>query len=373
MRLFGAALIAAFACYCTAAGAQTVEELKQEHAAKNAKIKELEQQLENSTKGTRSAVFSRHSLAGTPSTFSKRITESQPKDSFSRSAPTPVQSAAPSATQSPAGSATTARAQANGVPPRDDEELDRALERTLVREGALVLPPWVFEVTPQFSYSHWDTVQDPYVRNSYSGALTVRAGLPWTSQIAVSVPYTYSEFRDGSSDSGFSDVGVLLSKELLLESDWRPNLVGSVGWTSPTHLGNTFGPVPYVSGFQAGLTASKRIDPLVLFGGVSYFSAASRDVAGTNVNPADVVATRVGASLALSPASAITAGFNLTYLANAHSYDFVVPNSDRLLTTVDVGYTTILWKRTLLNVTGQFGVTGHVPDFRIVTSIPIRF
>ena len=32
------------------------------------------------------------------------------------------------------------------------------------------------------------------------------------------------------------------------------------------------------------------------------------------------------------------------------------------------------WKEaTLLNVTAQFGVTGHVPDFRVMTSLPIRF
>ena len=57
-------------------------------------------------------------------------------------------------------------------------------------------------------------------------------------------------------------------------------------------------------------------------------------------------------------------GFNLAYLTNTTAADFIVPNSDRVLSSVDIGYTTILWKRTLLNVTGQFGLTGNVPDFR---------
>jgi hypothetical protein len=48
------------------------------------------------------------------------------------------------------------------------------------------------------------------------------------------------------------------------------------------------------------------------------------------------------------------------YLTNPHFTDFVVPNSDRVLTTVDVGFSTIVWTRTLLNVTAQFGITGHV-------------
>ena len=101
-------------------------------------------------------------------------------------------------------------------------------------------------------------------------------------------------------------------KELLIDNGWVPNLVGSVGWTSPTSQGATFGPIPYVSGFQAGLTASKRLDPLVVFMGASYFSAASREVAGTRFNPADVIAGRIGGSLAVSPASSVSMGFNVS-------------------------------------------------------------
>ena len=256
----------------------------------------------------------------------------------------------------------------------EDEEMERALERTLVREGALVLPAWTFEITPQFSYAHWDLVQDPFIRNSYSAGLSFRMGLPWQSQVTVSVPYTWTEGRDPfPSSSGFSDAGILFSKELLIDEGWVPNLVGSLGWTSPTSLGTSFSPIPYVSGFQAGLTASKRLDPLVVFLGASYFSSASRDIAGTLSNPSDVAAARMGASLAISPATSITTGFNLAYLTNTHSTDFVLPNSDRVLSSVDVGFSTILWTRTLLNVTAQFGITGHVPDFRLITSLPIRF
>jgi hypothetical protein len=54
------------------------------------------------------------------------------------------------------------------------------------------------------------------------------------------------------------------------------------------------------------------------------------------------------------------------------SYDFIVPNSDRSLSSVDVGLSRLVWNRTLLNITAQFGITGHVPDFRLITSLPIR-
>ena len=118
----------------------------------------------------------------------------------------------------------------------------------------------------------------------------------------------------------------------------------------------------------------------MVFGSISYFSSGgsrevsgSREVTGTRFDFSDVFGARFGSSLAVSPATAITAGFNFAYLMNPQPTDFVVPGSDRVLSSVDVGFTTILWKRTLLNVTTQFGLTGHVPDFRLITSIPVRF
>ena len=321
---------------CTGARAQTVEDLQRELAAKDARIKQLEQQLRDNEKQK-----------------PKRTSATQMSSGAKPTEPTRAQHRIPVA--EPA-----------------DEEFDRALERTLVREGALVLPPWSYELTPQFSYAHWDKLQDPAIRNSYSAALTFRMGLPWTSQISATLPYEYNQFRDGSSSSGLADAGFLFSKALLVELDWTPNLVGSVGWTSPTSLaGKAFSPIPYVSGFQAGVTASKRFDPLVVFGGVSYFSSMSREIAGTRSDPGGVFGARFGGSLALSPATSVTAGFNFGYLTQ--SADFIVPGSDRILSSVDVGFSTILWKRTLLNVTGQFGLTGHVPDFRLIASIPVRF
>ena len=319
---------------CTGARAQTVEDLQRELAAKDARIKQLEQQLRKNEKPRRTSAM--QTSPGAKPTEPPRAQH-----------PIPVAELA-------------------------DEEFDRALERTLVREGALVLPPWSYELTPQFSYAHWDKLQDPAVRNSYSAALTFRMGLPWTSQISATLPYEYNQFRDGSSSSGLADAGFLFSKALLVESDWTPNLVGSIGWTSPTSLaGKTFSPIPYVSGFQAGVTASKRFDPLVVFGGVSYFSSISREIVGTRSDPGGVFGARFGGSLALSPATSVTAGFNFGYLTQ--SADFIAPGSDRILSSVDVGFSTILWKRTLLNVTGQFGLTGHVPDFRLIASIPVRF
>ena len=247
------AIACAVAMFATTANADTVEDLKHELAAKKAYIAKLERRL--------------------------RDLEQRPP------APKPTLVTAPVAPPAPGVAVAPAP-----PPSPEDDEMERALERTLVREGALVLPPWTFELTPQFSYAHWDSVQDPFIRNSYSAGLSFRMGLPWTSQVTVSLPYVWNEGRDPfPSSSGLSDAGVLLSKELLIDDGgWVPNLVGSVGWTSPTSRGSAFTPIPYVSGFQAGLTASKRLDPIVVFLGASYFSSTSRDIALTQNNPSDV-------------------------------------------------------------------------------------
>ena len=263
-------------------------------------------------------------------------------------------------------------------PPPGEEETEHALEWALVREGALVLPPWTFQITPQFSYAHWDKVQEPFVSNSYAPALGLAVGLPWGFQASGYIPYVFNQGTAGNpSSQGFGDAGFLLSKELLVEGDWVPNLVVSGGWSTPTSLGNSFTPLPYVSGFQGLFTTSKRFDPLVVFLTGSYFSSASRQIAGTEVKFGDVVGGRVGASLAISPAASITTAFNLSYLTNVHTQDLVVlnsvPNSDRVLSSVEVGFNTLLWNRTLLNLTAQFGITGHTPDFRLIAAIPVRF
>jgi len=318
---------------CSSANAQSVAQLKAELAAEEAQVAKLKKRVRE--------------LEQSPPSLTQPAPISAPVGV--RAAPPPPSS------------------------PADDEEAERALERTLVREGALVLAPFTYEVTPQASFAHWDKVQDPFVRNSYSAALSARMGLPWDMQVSVSLPYVFDELRGGGYNSGLGEAGFLISKELMRESEYGTNLVGSVGWTSPTQNGSAFNPIPYVSGFQGGFTASKRFDPLVVFGSLSYFSSVARDVAGTPVNPSDVIGSRFGGSLAISPATSVTVGLNMSYLVNPRPIDLVVPQSDRLLSTVDVGFATVVGPRTLFSVTAQFGVTGHVPDFRLIAALPIRF
>jgi hypothetical protein len=318
-------IVAGFGFLADIASAQTVEELKRELEVKNAEIARLKRRVQQLEAG------------GAPSAH-------------------PM-------------------AQPTYAPPPGpgEEEIDRALEQTLVSQGALVLAPFTYELTPEFSWAHWDTVTNPTLENSYSAGLGFRMGMPWRSQISVAVPYIWNDFGKGGTSDGLGDAGVLFSKELISEGNSFPALLGSVGWTSPTSRACCAGPIPYVSGFQGGLTAVKRLDPLVAFAGVSYYSEISGDVAGTIYDPSDVIGTRLGASLAVTPATSVTAGINISFLTDTQPGNLLGPKPDDVLASVDLGFNTLLWRHTFLNVTGQFGLTGDIPDFRLITSVPVRF
>jgi hypothetical protein len=50
-----------------------------------------------------------------------------------------------------------------------------------------------------------------------------------------------------------------------------------------------------------------------------------------------------------------------------------VPDSDDVLATLQIGFSTILGRRVLLSLSGDFRLSGDVPDFRLSASLPIRF
>src|SRR5688572_6707038 len=110
---------------------------------------------------------------------------------------------------------------------REDEGA-RALERTLVRSGGLVLPKGRYEIEPSVQYTYRglnelqivtlggvaQVAQQDLTRNEVEGSLGIRAGLPWSMQADLRVPYVWihenlavagvdqSERRSGLGDVG---------------------------------------------------------------------------------------------------------------------------------------------------------------------------
>jgi len=256
----------------------------------------------------------------------------------------------------------------------EDEELNRALERTLVQQGGMLLRAGAGELEPQLSYAHWDKSRSA-LRHVGEAALVFRAGLGWESQFQARVPYLHVSTASASA-TDFGDIELSLSRQLVRESGPVPSLVASLGWLIRTGNDAFAAEVPTGGGFnvlQAGATALKRHDPLVYYAGLSYAWPRARHIGGTEIEPGDTLGVRLGSILAASPEASVNVGLNLSFVRATRLDGKRVADSDTVLGTLQIGFGTILSRSVMLNVSGDFRVTGNVPNFRLNASLPIRF
>jgi hypothetical protein len=277
----------------------------------------------------------------------------------------------------------------------DEEAIERALERALVQTGALLLRPGTLEIEPSFSYVRREgdaagpvVPDEPVARtivrrqNTLEAGLTLRLGLPFESQLEVGVPYAYEDIstatrlgffpvtEESLDGHGLGDVRVSFAKGLLREQGWRPNLIGRVTWDSTT--GQTDDGIVLGSGFHeitGSLTATKRQDPLVFVGGVSYTGVLERD----NVDPGDEFGFSVGTVLAASPETSLRSFLNQTFTSRTELAGQTLSGSDQVSTSLVLGASSVLTPRVLLDVTAGIGLTEDAPDYFISVSVPIGF
>jgi hypothetical protein len=312
----------------------------------------------------------------------------------------PVAQAPPAAPSDAQGSPETeAQAPAQPAAPGqfevDEEAVDRALERTLVQEGVLLLPFGQAEIEPSFNYTRrevdFPTVFNGFVaeqkvrRNEFESAATLRVGLPFDSQVEVAVPYNYvdqsvvntvngtPQDHDDETGDGFGDVSVGLAKTLLRESGggWWPDLVARVTWDADTgktedkgvFLGGGFNEV------AGSLTAVKRQDPLAFVAGASY----AKTFENNNFEPGDELGFSLGTVLAASPETSLSFFFNQTFADDSKFDGENIDGSDQVIGTLSIGAATILGRNVLLSITGDVGLTDDAPDYAIGAALPIRF
>jgi hypothetical protein len=330
----------------------------------------------------------------------------------SRAFPTPAGAKAAQAVSPPASaekanepSSTQDTQEAEGSPPStgptpgqftvDEETAKRALERALVQTGALLLEPGRVEVDPSFSYRHGEGrnrlvsleglfEEGPPFANLESrtdvlqAGLTLRFGLPFSSQVAFSLPYAYqsrSEFIPGlnkasSHESGLGDFSMTLSKVLLRESGWQPDLTAELRWDSDT--GTSENNIAIGSGFDeltASLWTVKRIDPLALIGRLSYTNTFEKD----QISPGDTFGISLGTVLATSPDTSLRFLLNQNFSKEGERNGVKVPGTDTVNSTLSVGASFVLSSNILLDVQADVGLTRDAPDYAFFVSLPISF
>jgi hypothetical protein len=277
----------------------------------------------------------------------------------------------------------------------DEDSIDRALERTLTQEGVLLLPLGQAEIEPAFRYTRregkFPTVVDGLFvgdfeakRNEFETSAALRVGLPFDSQIELTLPYNVVDetittkvggipsSNDSDTGHGVGDLSLGLAKTLVQEDgNWWPDLIARVTWTADTGK-NEDNDVVLGGGFNrlgGGLSAVKRQDPLAFVGNVSY----AKTFKNNNIEPGDEVAFSLGAVLAASAETSLSFFFNQTFTDDTEVDGEDIGGTDQVIGTFSVGAATTLSSNVLLSVTGEIGLTDDAPDYAIGVALPIRF
>ena len=366
-----------------------VEELKQRLEDRDASVRQLEDRVEQLERLIKSipGITANGNAATSPAAVARTEpsapapTQTSVKDQADRNSNTTAQ--VPDDAQTPPGQVTV-----------DPEAAERALERTLVLTGDLLLPVGKADVEPFVSYQFDDTTSSALLnaggdliatnrrveRDEISAGVNLRVGLPFDSQIEFGLPYEFvrqqenqelsAEASDDDSGSGIGDLRVGVAKTLIREEGWIPDLVGRITWDSDTGENNDNG-VALNSDFHeiiGSVSAIKRQDPFAFVGRLSYEHAFEND----NIQPADRFGVGAAAFLAASPETSLSLAFNASFRDDLEINGTTINGSDENQATLSFGVSSVLARGTLLNVTAAAGLTDDSPDYSIFMSLPVR-
>lgn len=276
----------------------------------------------------------------------------------------------------------------------DELSAERALERTLVDEGALLLPAGQAEINPTIDYARRDN-KAPFIidgqaieqrvrRNEFEAGLGLAVGLPFNSQFEFRVPYNVvnqeNSFRAGGGaldaedewGHAIGDISIGLAKTVLREDgNWWPDVIVRGIWDTNTGE-RTDNDVPLTGSFnelRGQVVMLKRQDPLAFVGSFSYSYAFEDD----DIQPGQEFAATLGANLALSPETTLSVALNQAYSDDFEFDGDKVNGSNQLAASFDFGGSVIVGPRTLFRLTTNIGLTDDAPDYGLRASLSYRF
>jgi hypothetical protein len=297
--------------------------------------------------------------------------------------------AAPSTTSAPASKAA-------GEPEIGRLQAERALERSLVQQGARLLPPGEIEIAPGFALSRYEggfptllmTADQDVVGQRqrtfdvYDWRTDLRLGLPWRSQLEIGLPYRrvseqistdvdgIVQAAENMSGAGFGDVTLGLAKTFGA-GDSQPNLIGRLVWLTGSGTERTGGVSlgGGMPGAAARLSAYWRRDPVIFLvgGGYTHYSPDAGAQAG------DTLDASLGLALAVSPETALFFSLDQTFRSAFKRDGVELPGTDGVSSTLRVSASTILGRRLFLLVDTGIGLTQDAPDYRFGVSLSSRF
>jgi hypothetical protein len=369
----------------------TIEQLQKEIRQRDAIIRSLVRRVENLERqmGTADsasagpAAAAARSRAGRPAPPQTEVAALEPEEP-------PAKPTTPAKTSPASSGGPTQQARANPPAPGQfevsEDDAERALERTLVATGNLLVPNGFAEVEPLFSYTRRELpelVLFNLNRNEFTWALDLRLGLPWESQFEIALPYNLAQqqltdvfvapAQQVSSRWGnsFGDLTVGLAKTFVHESGWIPDLLGRITYEIPTGPMNS-NQVPLLSGqnkLSFALTALKRQDPLVFVATAGYTKAFQ----SSQINPGDQLNFQTGAFLATSPETTLRAVLQQNFLQDTTINDLTLRGSNSVQSILTFGASSILGRGLLVDLQVGFGLTNAAPKYSVMLSSTYRF
>jgi len=353
-------------------------------------------------------------------------------------------SAANLATQRGAGEMATAEASATGkpvgqAPARNDRPPEIA---PLFEQPGVLTPKGKFVLEPSLQYGYSSSNRVALVgytiipalliglvdvrevkRNTFTTALTGRAGLTNRLEVELKVPYTYRsdatvsrevftgtavervfqtsgqalgdvefalryQLNEGGADKAYYVAGLRVKSRtgrdpFSVVTDCKTRCVGEsvTGTGLPLDL-------PTGSGFyslQPTLTWLFPSDPAVFFGSVSYLHNVKRSNISRTVldgeqealgelAPGGVLGFNFGMGLALNEKASVSLGYDHSSVGRMKQNGEVVAGSVRTqLGTLLLGFSYRLSQKTTLNVSVGTGVTRDTPDVALMVRLPMTF
>jgi hypothetical protein len=267
-----------------------------------------------------------------------------------------------------------------------EDEAERALERTLVATGNLLVPKGYAEVEPSFGYIRRET-PDMVVfnlnRNEFAWGLNLRFGLPWESQFEIGGPYNLvqQQVTDGLAAptqqlsnrwaNSFGDLTVGVAKTLVHESGWVPDLLARINYEAPTGPVSS-NQVPLPSGqskLSFSATALKRQDPLVFVGTAGYTKAFQ----SSQINPGNQINFQIGTFLATSPETTLRGVLQQNFIQDIKINDVTLRGSSATQSILSFGASSILGRGFLADLQVGFGLTNSAPKYSVILSSTYRF
>lgn len=311
------------------------------------------------------------------------------------------------------------------APSEAKQQVKEGTEAILVTSGGLLIPKGMMVIEPSFNYSHYSrnlisingftlfgaivvgTIQvEDIKRDILSGSVTFRYGLLNNLQVEAKLPYLYRNDRlvtpagSGTSsntgsvretnDDGFGDVELGLSYHAFQSKGWKPDILFNVraktktgrdpyelstetvdGQKLATELPTGTGHY----GLSGGFSLVKSSDPVVFFGGGSYFWNFDRTVGGEfgKVEPGDSIELNLGMALALNEKLSLNLYFQDIFTDETIQNSVEIPNSKLNVANFFAGISYSINKSTSIITNVGFGLTEDSGDFQIQVNVPISF